>query len=702
VAYETQVAYETFIAFRHLRSRKKASVSIITVICTLGVVLGVAALVTVLSVTGGFQEVFREKVLGLNSHVLIMKYGLDFHEHHDVVERALAVPEVLGAAPFIFHEMMLSAGTELSGVLVKGVDPALVGSVSDLPSFMEQGSVQDMREGGEGETPGILLGAELALRLGLEVGQPVSLVSPLRGMDPTTWGPRDTRPTSETFEVVGVFRSGFHEYDARLVYVHLGALQRFFGQGDTVTGVELKVADIFRSRQVADSVRVRLGDQRYAVRDWSQDESRGGVLSRMDRARRTALGGFAGGFALLALLALLTWRLGRGRSRVARVVAVAVLAVLAVGLVRVGSRTGWAQAWIPAPELDLVPHITVVREDAAFLEYRNAVQEAEMLPEVSAAGPVIVGKGELTPKGALPGSETKVSIRGYSVTAGVTRYGRHVVEGSSQGMVVIQGFGSVKRTPGALLGKALADAMGVSPGDEVVLLAGAGDEVHRKELRVVGLVETGVSAIDDRSILVDFVVAKRMLATLDAAGGIEVRVRHPLDAPRVAHALRARLGGHSYRTLDWKEINRNLFTSLELQKKVLTLIVFAMVIVAMFNIVSTLFIIVVDKSREISILKSMGATSGGVLRVFMIEGVSIGGVGTLLGLLLGVFACWVISQIDFPLDPKIYLIPSLPVRPVVQEFVITGVVAVLTSVVATVYPSLKAASLPPVEGLRQN
>ena len=127
-----------------------------------------------------------------------------------------------------------------------------------------------------------------------------------------------------------------------------------------------------------------------------------------------------------------------------------------------------------------------------------------------------------------------------------------------------------------------------------------------------------------------------------------------------------------------------------------------MVVVAMFNIVSTLFIIVIDKSREIAILKSMGATSWGVLRTFMLEGGAIGAVGTLLGLALGAVACSVIGAIHYNLDASIYLIDSLPVRPVPAEFAAAAAVAFATSLLATIYPAAKAAALPPVEGLRRN
>ncbi len=704
------MAYETLVAFRHLKSRRKRSVSIITIICTKGVVLGVAALVTVLSVTGGFQEVFRNKVLGFNAHVLVMKYGIDFAEYRDVCERAQGVEGVLGASPFIFHEMMLSAGTDLSGVMVKGIDPRTAGRVSDVDGFLLEGRVEDVAPARDGRPPTILLGAELVERVGLSVGDPVTLVSPLRGLDPETWGPRDTRPTSRVFQIAGVFRSGFYEYDSRSVYVHMKAIQRFFGQSDVVTGVELKVDDIFATQKVASQVRRALGDQRYSVRDWTG--LHGATLDRLDRTRRLALGGFLALFAVLVAVGIALLARGRRRPVLALVLLVALVAAAGVG-VRIGRRSGWGEAWLGAPELAGLPHVVLSRDDGPFLEYRNAIQEAEFLTGVETAGPVVHGRVRLRP-GDSPEAEGRLlDLRGFSIASGVTDYRRWIVEGSIDGMAVLPRLHPEAPAPGLLLGEGLARSCGLAVGQEVTLTAerGASDEPPEDatglllptipvRFRVSGLLGPTPGVDGTRTLLADFTAARRLLKPLDVADAVEVRLARPLQAPEVAHVLRARLGGHSYRTLDWREINRNLFSSLELQKRVLTLIVFAMVVVAMFNIVSTLFIIVADKTREIAVLKSMGATSGGVLRIFMLEGLTIGVAGTLLGLLLGVGVCWVIGQIDFALDPKIYLIESLPARPVAMEFLVTGAVAVATSLLATVYPSLRAALLPPVEGLR--
>jgi len=141
-------AYALDVGLRYLRSKKRASISVISVIAITGVALGVAALLAVTSITSGFQREFRDKVLGVNAHVLVLKYGLNFDEYRDVVARAAKMPEVAGAAPFIINEMMLAKGDRLSGVLVKGVDPELMLKVLDLPSQLIAGSLEGLRRPG--------------------------------------------------------------------------------------------------------------------------------------------------------------------------------------------------------------------------------------------------------------------------------------------------------------------------------------------------------------------------------------------------------------------------------------------------------------------------------------------------------------------------------------------------------------------------
>src|SRR5689334_19574965 len=140
--------YALDVGVRYLRSKKRATVSVISVIAVTGVALGVGALLAVVSITSGFQDEFRNKVLGVNAHVLVLKYGLNFDEYRDVIARSRKLPSVVGAAPFIINEMMLAKGDKLSGVLIKGIDPKLMPSVLDLPSQLVAGSLDGIRQPG--------------------------------------------------------------------------------------------------------------------------------------------------------------------------------------------------------------------------------------------------------------------------------------------------------------------------------------------------------------------------------------------------------------------------------------------------------------------------------------------------------------------------------------------------------------------------
>jgi lipoprotein-releasing system permease protein len=245
--------------------------SVFTTVAVLGVVLGVAALTAVLAVTTGFQKEFQDKVLGVNAHVIIMKNTPDFSEYREVMERSKAIhPEVRSAQPFIFVEMLVTRGKgELSGVAIKGVDPERVRHVLDLERHIVDGDVAELgRERTDDRPPPIILGQVLADKLGAEVGDDLMVVAPLSNLDTRTWQNTGEPPRSQEFEVVGIFYSGFDEYDRRLMYINIEEAQELLGRGDKVMGVELTVANIDRARMIADLLDEELGGSPYVIQDW--------------------------------------------------------------------------------------------------------------------------------------------------------------------------------------------------------------------------------------------------------------------------------------------------------------------------------------------------------------------------------------------------------------------------------------------------
>lgn len=394
--------------------------TVFTSVSVLGVALGVAALTAVLAVTTGFQQQFRDKVLGVNAHVIVLKSQATFAEYRDVMKTALAVDkDVLAVQPFIFAEMLVTRGKgELSGVAIKGVDPALIRGVLDLDQHMIEGSIDSLaKEPAQGEPPPIIMGKELAHKLKAKVGDDVTVVVPLSNIDFDTWRAKSTAPRTRKFRVSGIFYSGFDEYDRRLMYTALRDTQELVGRGDQVMGVELKVKDVDRAKEIA---------------------------RKLERA----------------------------------------------------------------------------------------------------------------------------------------------------------------------------------------------------------------------------------------------------------------LGGPPYQVQDWYELNHNLFTALNLQKLALVIILTLIIIVAAVNMISALTMMVTDKTREIAILKSMGATSSSVARVFQFLGVAIGGVGTIIGVAIGLVFCYVVSAYGFHLDPKVYLIDRLPIDVRWLEVLFVVGATILISLGATWFPAQSAASLRPVDGLR--
>ena len=458
--------YPRFIGLRYLRFK------MITGITVIGVALGVAGLMVVLSVMSGFEMDLKEKIVGTNAHAVVRKKADAFAEYRTVADTLRDVPGVVAATPFIYNEVMASSEFNLSGVFIRGIDPKTVHGVTELEIreggldlLVEPGRIDEWLDaqfrrsvgappaeplepepsGAEGRgpepaadrpppagpddevpdpvplsagrarepLPGVLIGAELKKILKVRVGDRIHVVSPLS----EELGPTGPMPKARTFRVAGVFYTGMYEYDAKSIYVTLPAAQAFFGMDDAVTGIALRFADIDRAEA---------------------------VCARIEQ----------------------------------------------------------------------------------------------------------------------------------------------------------------------------------------------------------------------------------------------------------------RLGGWPYTTRTWYEMNRSLFSALKMEKVAMFLVLVIVILVSAFGIVSTLIMLVWEKVKEIAILKSMGATGDGVMKIFMIEGITIGLVGTLLGMLVGWIACLVLQKTGVELNQDVYYIESLPVNIDPVEFLLIAGIALHISFIATIYPSRRASRLRPVEGLR--
>ena len=263
------MSYELFVSLRHLRTKRSQKfISLNTWISIGGVALGVMALIVVIAVMSGFGKDLRDKILGTNSHVVVTDITRSGIENFDaMIQDIKQVPGVKAAAPFIMNQVMLVNGGNVSGVVVRGVDPAQEAGVSDLQKNMVAGSIDALGKpqatvSGKKARHGIILGKELGRRLGAAVGDVVSMVSPASRITPM-----GLIPKMKLFEVIGFFQSGMYEYDVNLAFISIPAAQKFFSLKGKVTGIEVRVNDIEQAAVISQEIKEKLGFP-YHARDW--------------------------------------------------------------------------------------------------------------------------------------------------------------------------------------------------------------------------------------------------------------------------------------------------------------------------------------------------------------------------------------------------------------------------------------------------
>ena len=260
--------FELFIGLRYLKAKRKSTfISIITFISTAGVALGVMALIVVLAVMTGFENDLKEKILGTNAHIVVIRSGTPMEEYRAVIEKLKGFTGVQAATPFIYNQVMLSSGKNVSGVVLRGIDVVTDRQVTRLSKSIVEGSIDALETHmgpGTDTTPGLMVGKELAKHLNLFLGDKVNVISPMGSITPLGMMPR-----MKPFRLTGIFNTGMFEYDSTLAYVSLDQAQRFFDLGDTVTGIQLKVEDVYHTDELARSINQKMGRNYYA-RDWMQ------------------------------------------------------------------------------------------------------------------------------------------------------------------------------------------------------------------------------------------------------------------------------------------------------------------------------------------------------------------------------------------------------------------------------------------------
>jgi lipoprotein-releasing system permease protein len=275
--------YEMIIGLRYLRAkRRQRTISLNTFISIAGITLGVAALIGTLGIMTGFKEDLQSKILGTTAHIIVQERGTnDMKSYPDIVQQIEAVPDVMAAAPFIFKQVLISSKSSVQGVILRGIQSDREIQVTDLQANMKFGNLEGLQdpalvppESGHSPSaptpapsknrPGIILGKELSMRLGVFIGDSINVVSPVGPIKSFTMTPK-IRP----FTVVGIFESGMFEYDSSLSYISLDEAQKFFGLGETVTGIQVKVNDVFLAQKISQRLEATLG-LNFMARDWMQ------------------------------------------------------------------------------------------------------------------------------------------------------------------------------------------------------------------------------------------------------------------------------------------------------------------------------------------------------------------------------------------------------------------------------------------------
>lgn len=536
------------LALRYMSSKKRAFVSVGTLFAIFGVALGVAALATVMSVTGGFRAQFRDKVLGVNAHVLVLKRSSDFSEYRDVMKKVESVPGVVGIAPFAINPMMVTHGDRTAtGVLLKGVDPERVGQVLDLPQHIKEGSLEGLRRPG----------AKPAERRRGRLGASSTL-----------------QPSREPVTTDGL----------------LDEIQRLIKEDEksaTPDGSEEEV-DPSALPGPLDAPREPKPPAPREPRDEREDSEPSGATE-------------------------------------------------------------------PAPAGVAHPEGSIVPEGG----YEADLPEDDILPSDLLPDPC------KSDQSALPG----------------------IVLGRSLSQSLDAGIGSCVRVTSPTIGLSFSRDTIRAP--------------VAKEFRVIAVFDAGFDQYDSRLVYTDLYEAQEFYDTGDSVTGIEMKVEDIDNARDVARAIDDLLGAGLHYTMDWEELNHGLFTALRIQQIVMSLVLALIIVVAAFTVIATLIMVVLDKKREIAVLKAMGATNGHVLWAFLYQGGIIGLFGAVIGLGLGLLVCKGLLIWAVPLDPQVYFISHLPVDVQPLEFAMVGVFAVAICLVATVWPALHAARLRPAEAFRE-
>lgn len=372
---------------------------------------------------------------------------------------------------------------------------------------------------------------------------------------------------------------------------------------------------------------------------------------------------------------------------------------VATSIITLSVMTGF-QGYFRDKILSAMPHIMVMEFSGSGVKDEKALQEkVEKVPHVKATTPFIYGQSMLTTRERMQG----VVVRGINpeTEVAVTDLAKNMIAGSLKGLEREEGT-----LPGIVIGEDLARKLGASLGDAVTMVNPLGEETpmgivpRMKKFEIVGLFDAGMYDYNTMFVYISIPAAQKFFDMPGRVSGVQVRVDEIYHADRISSAIQSALG-FPYYTRNWMEMNKNFFSALLLEKIGMSLILVVIIIVASFNIVGTLTMIVMEKNREIAILKSMGSPARSIMKIFMFAGLVIGLVGTVVGAFIGYGAVTLLIKTDIVSLPKdVYQVSHLPLSISGLDVLFISLTALGISFLATLYPSWQAAKQDPVEVLR--
>jgi len=357
--------------------------------------------------------------------------------------------------------------------------------------------------------------------------------------------------------------------------------------------------------------------------------------------------------------------------------------------------------------LGFTPHLVISSEGGVIARDPGLVERVRAVPGVLAAAPFVSGQVMLSSADEVAGA----LLRGVTGdTDAVLDVSAHLVDGSMTALaerheVRVDDAPRTVELAGIVIGRQLARRLAVRTGDALTVVApqpmltAIGPVPRVKRFVVVGIFESGMSEFDGALAFVPLAEAQRFFRLGADVSGIEVRV-DDIDRAAAIAARVAPVAGISYRVRDWMQTNQTLFSALQLEKTVYFVVLLLIVLVAAFNIVATLVMVVMEKRKDIAVLKALGATGGGVAAIFLWKGLVIGAVGTLGGTAAGLGLCAALQRFGIPLPPDVFYVSTVPVQIHAEHFLAVLLVSLAMCVAASVYPARQAARLAPVDIIR--